>query len=157
MAIDTSDDTARALGHIAWRDYTGLRPFEIPGTIDLIVYGSGESSSWTTRALSESRPQPTTGSSHAQALAVARASGRDEVTVAIVYLGASWLPADIATLGVLELDAHFVRLRDMLISTDKTLRTGPHCKYCHAFLSCPEQKALAIQAGTERSRYASKR
>jgi len=32
--------------------------------------------------------------------------------------------ADIATLGVLELDAHFVRLRDMLISTDKTLRTG---------------------------------
>jgi len=148
MAIDTSDDTARALGHIAWRDYTGLRPFEIPGTIDLIVYGERRILVVDYKGFERVTSAADNQQLACAALAVARAAGRDEVTVAIVYLGASWLSADIATLGMFELDAHSARLRDMMISTDKTLRPGPHCKYCHAFLSCPEQKALAIQAGT---------
>ncbi len=87
-------------------------------------------------------PQLATG-----ALALARASGRDEITVAIVYLGASWLPADVATLSVFELDMHAVRLREMLTSSDRGLHTGPWCEYCHAFLACPEQKVLALRAG----------
>jgi hypothetical protein len=147
MAYDVSDDTARALGHIAWRDYSGLRPFEIPMTIDLIVYGENRVlvvdykgfEDVTSAALN---PQLATG-----ALAVARASGRDEVTVAIVYLGASWKPADVATLCVFDLDVHAARLREMMTSTSRELVTGKHCKYCHAFISCPEQRRLAEEAG----------
>ena len=147
MAYDVSDDTSRALGHIAWRDYSGLRPFEIPMTIDLIVYGENRVlvvdykgfEGVTPAALN---PQLATG-----ALAVARASGRDEVTVAIVYLGASWKPADVATLCVFDLDVHAARLREMMASTSRELVTGKHCKYCHAFISCPEQKRLAEEVG----------
>jgi len=42
MRFDTANDTARALGHIAWRDYTGLdrsRSWDD----DLIVYGERRS------------------------------------------------------------------------------------------------------------------
>jgi len=147
MAYDVSDDTARALGHIAWRDYSGLRPFEVPMTIDLIVYGEGRILVVDYKGYEE----VTTAAENAQlatgALAVARASGRDEIDVAIVYLGASWKPADVATLSALDLDVHAARLRNMMTSSDRSLRTGRHCKYCHAFLSCPEQQALARQAG----------
>lgn len=148
MAYDVSDDTARALGHISWRDYSPhLRPFELPMTIDLIVYGERrilvvDYKGYRPVTPAAVNPQLLTG-----ALAVARASGRDEIMVAIVYLGASWLPADVATLSVFELDMHAGTLREMVASSDRSLHAGPHCEYCHAFLSCPEQKALAVRAG----------
>lgn len=148
MAYDVSDNTARALGHISWRDYAPhLRPFEIPMTIDLIVHGERrilvvDYKGYRPVTPAAVNPQLLTG-----ALAVARASGRDEITVAIVYLGASWLPADVATLGVFEFDMHAGALRAMVASSDRSLHAGPHCEYCHAFLSCPEQRALAVRAG----------
>lgn len=152
MAYDVSDDTGRALGHIAWRDYSGLRPFEIPMTIDLIVYGERrilvvDYKGFEPVTEAALNPQLATG-----ALAVARAAGRDEIDVAIVYLGASWKPADVATLCVFDLDVHAARLRDMMTSTDKTLHIGKWCKYCPAFVAgpgmCPEQKKLAEDAGS---------
>jgi len=147
MAIDVSDDTARALGHIAWRDYSGLRPFEIPGTIDLNVANERRILVVDYKGFEPVTPAAVNPQLASGALAMARASGRDEVDVAIVYLGASWKPADVATLGALELDMHAARLREMMTSTDRTLNVGPWCKYCHAFTSCPEQRQLAEQAG----------
>ncbi len=147
MAYDVSDDTGRALGHIAWRDYSGLRPFEVPTTIDLIVYGERRILVVDYKGFEEVTPAATNPQLATGALAVARAAGRDEIDVAIVYLGASWKPADIATLCVFDLDMHAARLRAMMTSTDRSLHAGPWCKYCHAFLSCDEQKRLAAEAG----------
>lgn len=151
MAYDVSDDTARALGHIAWRDYRGLRPFEVPMTIDLIVYGERRILVVDYKGFEPVTPAAVNPQLATGALAVARASGRDEVTVAIVYLGASWKPADVATLCVFDLDMHAARLREMMTSTDRSLHVGPWCKYCPAFIAgpgmCPEQRKIADQAG----------
>lgn len=152
MAYDCSDDTARALGHIQWRDYQGLRPFEIPMTLDLIIYGARriivlDYKGYKEVASAAENAQLATG-----ALAVARASGRDEIVVAIVYLGASWKPADVATLSAFDLDMHAARLREMMTSTDQSLHVGPWCEYCAAFnaadgsIQCPEQQKLALAA-----------
>lgn len=146
MAYDVSDDTARALGHIQWRNYQDLGPFEIPMTIDLVIYGERRVIVIDYKGFEEVTSAAENAQLATGALAVARASGRDEITVAIVYLGASWRPADVATLSVFELDLHAARLRAMMTSSDRSLRPGKHCKYCHAFLSCPEQKKLAEQA-----------
>lgn len=148
MAYDVPDDTARALGHINWRDYAPhLRPFELPMTLDLIVYGERrilviDYKGYRKVTPAAVNPQLLTG-----ALAVARASGRDEIMVAIVYLGASWLSADVATLGAFELDMHAGVLRAMVASSDRSLHAGPHCEYCHAFIPCPLQREIAAQAG----------
>lgn len=147
MAYDVSDDTSRALGHISWRDYRDLRPFEVPMTIDLVVYGERRILVVDYKGYAPVTPAADNPQLLTAALAVARASGRDEVTVAIVYLGASWKPADVATVSVFELDMHAARLRDMMTSSDRSLHVGPWCTYCHAFTACPEQQALATQAG----------
>lgn len=152
LAYDVSDDTARALGHIKWRDYQGLGPFEIPMTLDLVIYGERRILYVDYKGYEDA----TTAAHNAQlltgALAIARDTGRYEIMVAIVYLGAAWRPADVATLSVFDLDIHAARLRDMVSSQDRTLNVGPWCKYCHAFVAvdgqilCPEQRALAKQA-----------
>lgn len=152
MAYDVSEDTARALGHIAWRDYEQhLHPFDIPMTIDLIVYGESRILVVDYKGFEEVTPAATNPQLATGALAVARASGRDEIMVAIVYLGASWRPADIATLCVFDLDVHAARLREMMASTDRSLRVGRWCKYCPAFVAgpgmCPEQRKMADEAG----------
>lgn len=146
MAYDVSDDTARALGHISWRDYRDLRPFEVPMTIDLIIRGERRIAVVDYKGFEDVTPAAQNPQLATGALAVARAAGIDEVTVAIVYLGASWKPADVATLSVFDLDMHAARLRAMMTSSDRTLQTGKHCKYCPAFLSCPDQQRLANEA-----------
>lgn len=147
MAYDVSLDTARALGHIAWRDYRDLTPFEIPMTLDLVIHGDRRILLIDHKGFEQVTPAATNPQLATGALALARASGRDEITVAIVYLGAAWLPADVATLSALDFDMHASRLRDMMTSGDRTLNVGKWCKYCHAFLSCPEQAKLGKSAG----------
>lgn len=146
MAYDVSDDTARALGHIRWRDYQDLAPFEIPMTLDLVIYGEQRIIVVDYKGFEEVTSAAENAQLATGALAVARASGRDEIVVAIVYLGASWKPADVAILSVFELDMHAARLREMMASSDRSLHPGKHCKYCHAFLSCPEQRKIAEQS-----------
>ncbi len=148
MAYDCSDDTARTLGRISWRDYRDLRPFEIPMTLDLIIYGPSRIVVVDYKGYREVTGAAENKQLATGALAVARASGRNEITVAIVYLGASWRPADVAVLSAFDLDTHAAVLRGMMTSSDRSLRTGPWCEYCAAFMSCPEQKQLARQAGS---------
>lgn len=146
FAYDVSDDTGRPLGHLARRDYQQLRPFEIPGTIDLLIRGNGKLTVVDYKSFEDVDPAASNAQLATYALMVARAVGLDEVTVAIVYLAAPWRPADVATLYSFDLDAHADRLRRLMIGGDKTLRTGKHCKYCPAFHDCPEQRQLGEQA-----------
>jgi hypothetical protein len=147
MAYDVSNDTARALGHIKHRDYRDLRPFEIPMTLDLVIRGNGRIVYVDYKSFEEADAASENGQLATGGLALARAAGLDEVTVAIVYLGADWRPADVAVLSALDLDAHAVRLRDLVQSVDRTLKVNKHCKYCPAFHDCPEQILLAADAG----------
>lgn len=147
FAYDASDDTARALGHLARRDYQELRPFEIPGTIDLFIIGERRVLVIDYKGIEDVEQAAENKQTLTYALMVARVTGRDEVTVAIIYLAAPWRAADVATLTAFDIDAHAARLRALVTSTDRTLTTGRHCKYCPAFLACPEQKQLGDDAG----------
>ncbi|HEU4726483.1 MAG TPA: PD-(D/E)XK nuclease family protein, partial [Kofleriaceae bacterium] len=147
FAYDASDDTARALGHLARRDYQELRPFEIPGTIDLLVVGARRILVVDYKGIEEVDPAAENAQTLTYALMVARATGRDEIVVAIIYLAAPWRAADVATITAFDLDGHAARLRSLVTSTDRMLWTGKHCKYCPAFLACPEQKQLGDDAG----------
>ncbi len=147
MAYDVSDDTARALGHISWRDYRDLRQMEIPMTIDLIIRGSGRIVVVDYKGFEEVDDAETNAQLATGALAVARAGAYTEVTVAIIYLGATWKPPSVALLCEFDLNLHADRLRALVASSDRTLRVSKHCKYCPAFHDCPEQKMLAVDAG----------
>ncbi len=146
FAYDVADDTARALGHLARRDYQELRPFEIPGTVDLLIRGTGRICVVDYKSFEDVEPAASNAQLATYALMVARAAGLDEVTVAIVYLGTPWRPADVATLYAFDLDAHADRLRTLMTGASRTLRISRHCKYCPAFHDCPEQLALSEQA-----------
>lgn len=147
MAYDVASDTARSLGRIKHRDYRDLRPFEVPMTLDLVIRGNGRIVYVDYKSFEEADPANDNGQLATGALALARAEGLDEATIAIVYLGAEWRPADVAVLGPLDLDAHAVRLRDLVKSDDRTLKVNKHCKYCPSFHDCPEQILLAADAG----------
>jgi hypothetical protein len=144
--IDVSDESVRALGHIKREDYPPAGPFEIPGKVDLIIYGTRRVIVVDYKGFEEVDSAATNEQLATYALMVARAGGLLEITVAIVYLGADWRPADVATLYAMDLDAHAERLRGMMTSSDRTIRVNKHCKYCHAFLFCPEQKRFGEEA-----------
>jgi CRISPR/Cas system-associated exonuclease Cas4 (RecB family) len=155
FAYDVATDTARELGHTK-RDYGSyaLRPFEIPGTVDLLIAGNGrlvvvDYKSFEEVDAAEDNTQTTT-----YALMAARTYGYDEVTVMIVYLVANRRPSTF-TLTALDLDAHAERLKQLQIDVaaaasdhERYVATGPHCKYCPAYLSCPRQKELKQQTAT---------
>lgn len=154
FAYDVSTGVGRELGHVD-RKYAGLAPYEIPGTVDLVIRGSGRAvvvdykSFEAVDAASENAQLAT------YALMVARTYGLDEVTVAIVYLAGFHRP-DVATLGPLDLDAHAQRLRKLhgdvaraAADPERYLSTGKHCRYCPAFLSCPRQADLRADVANE--------
>lgn len=147
FAYDVSDDTGRGLGHLAKRDYRDLRPFEIPGTVDLLIRGNSRVCVVDYKSFEDVEPAATNAQLATYALMVARAAGVDEVTVAVVYLATPWRPADIATLYAFDLDAHADRLRALMVGGDKSLHVNRHCKYCPSFHDCPEQAQLASDAG----------
>ncbi len=151
FAYDVSADTARMIGPVH-RNYGDLTPYEIGGTPDLVVLGNGrgvlaEYKSFEEVEAAESNTQTlTTG------LMVARSFGLDELTVVIAYLGGMRKPST-AVLSLLDFDTHAARLKQLQFDVAlaakepaKFLRTGRHCKYCPAFLSCPAQNALKKQA-----------
>lgn len=146
FAYDVSDDTARELGHIGKRAYD-RRPFEIPGTVDLLIRSGRRAIVVDYKLYLEVDPAASNAQVATYALMVARVYGYLEVTVAIVYLGADWRPADIAVLSAFDLDVHAERLKALFASSDRSLKVSAHCKHCHAFHDCPEQKKLAAEAG----------
>lgn len=147
FAYDVATDTARELGHVD-RRYGSLAPYELPGTMDLLIRGHGRAVVIDYKSFAEVDPAERNTQLATYALMVARCYGLDEVTVAIVYLTNAHRPS-IATLGPLDLDAHAARLKRLHVEVAKPSApvSGPHCKYCPAFLACPVQHALTIDVG----------
>jgi len=147
FAYDCATDSARELGHVD-RRYRDLAPYEIPGTMDLLILGPGRAVVVDYKSFAEVDPAERNTQIATYALMVARTYGLDEVTVAIVYLVGGRRPS-IATLGPLDLDAHAARLRRLHVDVARPSApvSGPHCRYCPAFLSCPVQHALIIDVG----------
>lgn len=147
FAYDCATDSARELGHVD-RRYADLAPYELPGTMDLLIRGEGRAVVVDYKSFAEVDPAERNTQLATYALMVARCYGLDEVTVAIIYLVGGRRPS-IATLGPLDLDAHAARLRRLHVEVARPSVpvSGPHCKYCPAFLSCPVQHALVIDVG----------
>lgn len=152
FAYDVATGTARELGHIKHRDYQHLSPFEIPGTVDLLIKGNGRAIVVDKKGFERVGPAETNEQTMTYAIMVARTYGFDEITVVIFYeIGG----VDIATIGPLDLDAHAEKLKTLLVDVAraqvepaKFLKVGHGCKYCNAFLSCPKQHALTLEVGS---------
>ena len=147
FAYDAATDTARELGHVD-RRYGTLAPYELPGTMDLLIRGEGRAVVVDYKSYAEVDPAERNTQLATYALMVARCYGLDEVTVAIIYLVGGRRPS-IATLTALDLDAHAARLKRLHVDVARPSApvSGPHCKYCPAFLACPVQHALTIDVG----------
>lgn len=150
FAYDPVNDTARALGKVTNHDYSPFRlsPFDIPGTIDLLVVGGGRAVVVDYKGFEEVDEAYDNDQLATYALMVSRTWGYDAVTAAIVYLVAFRRPS-IATLSAGDLVFHRDRLRQLQLDAASARRdpapflsAGSHCKYCPAFLSCPEQSRL---------------
>lgn len=146
---DVATDTARELGHITGRNYPERGLFEIPGTVDLVIASDGRATVVDYKLYLDGSPEQI----DTYALMVARTYGLTEVTVALVYRGATWKPAQVRVLSAMDLDAHAERLRAMVTSGDRSLVPSKHCKHCRAFVGrgsdgmpeCPAQRALALE------------
>lgn len=146
FAYDIATGIARRLGR--GRDsYQNLAPYEIPGTLDVLVRGA-QTIVIDKKGFLRVGPAETNTQTMTYALMVARHFGIDEVTVCIFYeLGG----VDVATVSTLDLDAHAEQLKSLAVTVARAavdpsafLNTGPHCRWCDAFLSCPKQHALTL-------------
>jgi hypothetical protein len=156
---DAASDTARPLPGIRGRAYpAGLGPFEVPMTIDLIAFFSEprRATIIENKLFADQGPPKEHGQLMTQAVAVARAFGLEEVTIAIAYLGTHWVA--VAKVDMFELAAHAERLQQLHIDVaaerlNPRPRPGPHCRHCPAFFGCPAQaEKLALVASGETGR-----
>lgn len=154
FAYDVATDTARELGHVAGRQYVGLAPYEITGTVDLLIVGNGRVIVVDYKGFEQVDDALTNTQLRTYALMVARTYGYSEVTVVVVYLVANRRPT-VATVDETDLKWHAARL-DQLQKTvvlaakdpDGHASVGPQCKYCPAYLSCPKQEAMRAEVQT---------
>lgn len=148
FAYDVATGESRRLGKVD-RAYANLSPYEIPGTLDLLAVGSRLVVVDYKRYLEVDAPD-TNAQTTTYALMAARHFRRDDVTVAIAYLGAGRERTEIAELGAFDLDAHAAALRqlhaDVLrAASDPQPNPGKWCQFCPAFMSCPKQQDLQLQ------------
>lgn len=153
LAYDVSTGAARELGTGIARDYSGLGPYEIPGTCDALAILPDsvvviDHKGWESVDAAERNVQVAF-----LALTAARAHRKNEATVAIVYLRGDRRVVDKAALDMFELDAFAGRVRAVhaAVGAQRQRRQrgelvdvaeGPHCKYCPAVAVCPAKVAL---------------
>lgn len=151
FAYDVATGTARRLGH-GRSAYVGLSPFEVPGCPDVLIFNGRRAIVVDKKGFLRVGPAAENEQTATYALTIARLFGLDEVTVVIFYEigGPDW-----AVLSSLDLDAHAERLKALAVTTaraavepTKHLATGPHCRFCPAFLSCPKQHALTLEVSS---------
>ncbi len=154
FAYDASTGEARTLGHVRDRQYGALGPFEITGTIDLLIVGNGRIIVVDYKGFEEVTHAEDNAQLATYALMAARTYGYQEVTVVVVYLVANRKPT-IAVLDHDDLRFHDGVLRSLQVRVAAAAKSpeahaviGRHCRYCPAFLSCAKQKALAIDVQT---------
>lgn len=153
-ALDLVTGKARELGRDLGRAYPETSETEIVGTADLVgldadcVHVYDYKTGW-----SEQAPAGQHWQLIGLAVMAARAIGADSARIGVIQLrdGRSWW--DVAELDAIALDAAFLRLQQMrekaLVAETQVadgrvpdLRTGPHCRYCPAALSCPAQVGM---------------
>lgn len=148
FAYDVATDTARELPPGKHRrDYSGLGPFEIPGTPDLVIRGA-RVTVVDHKSFLEVEPADRNTQAATYALALARAWNLDEVDVLIHYK-AEWRRPSFTTLGALDLDAHAARLKQLQLDAVKAqvnplawVKKGDHCSYCDCWADCPAWDGL---------------
>lgn len=154
---DVSTDTARFVGIGSGREYGDLRPFEIPGTVDVEGRGSGMLVVLDRKGYEEQTPAERHPQVRFLALAAARVQSAERIFVAIrPEIG----PMDVAEVDpVFDLDliAHDVKQRVIRAAAVRTearagrvvaFNIGRWCRWCPAFDACPKQselKALVIR------------
>lgn len=133
------------------RDYSQVPAGAICGTADVLCWESAAPLivDWKT-----GRPEYVTEPSRNLqllflAVAVARISDREDVTVRLAFIDSDGsLRSPSANLDAFDLDAAQARLRGVrdrvqearnALEPERDLCTGPHCRYCPAFASCPAQ------------------
>lgn len=155
VVYDAATRTARELGSQLGRSYGTLKPFETPGTIDMLAVGNGRVvvGDWKGYELVDEAER--NRQTKLYALAAAAIYGVSEVTVCIAHLSRGDRAVDVAVLDGFDLDSYALELQQLHVDAAKAApdphaheRPGSHCKYCPSFLACKTQKALAEQAKT---------
>lgn len=149
VVYDAATHTARELGAQLGRSYGTLKPFEIPGTIDLLAVGDGRVVIADWKGYEAVDGAERNRQILLYALAVALIYRVFEVTVAIAYLSDEDRAIEVVTLEMPELDVYADELKALQLSAAKASTNphayevvGRHCKYCPAFLDCDKQKQL---------------
>ena len=160
FAVDCSDGSARVLGRGIGRDYGDLRPFEIPGTTDICgvlddaVYVADIKTGFEDVTPPASNPQLL----HL-GYAAAKVHGKDKAILDIIYVRESGIRYERGIVEGFGIDAFGLRLRETFIQVgaaqaavargdDPQLSEGGWCKYCPAFVHCPQKARLAVALGT---------
>lgn len=157
LAYDVATDTARTMPRGEHRAYTGLRPTEIPGTVDTVeTWGDpvervrvSDLKSGFVYVASDTLQLAFYG------LAVARIYGVDEVTVRIVQLDErGHARTDERTYDAFDLLAIAGRIADTFAAVERarvvvgcgttpSVSMGDHCTYCPCVAACPAHVGLA--------------
>jgi PD-(D/E)XK nuclease superfamily protein len=163
FAYDVESGKARELGRSLGRNYTGLGPTEIAGTLDVVgvsedaVYVLDWKTGWTDVPLPASNFQLRVGG-----LAAARAYRKGLAVLELGRIkenGAVWKPEP-AELDDFDLDAFAAEVRPVLARVraaqeqaferggDPDVTVGPWCKHCPAWQACPAQATLIARVAS---------
>ena len=151
VSYDAASGVGRELGQNRHRNYGPMEPFEVPGTIDLLILSINDAGVYTRAIVVDYKgfqQRDYMAQVSLYAIAVAAIYGLDEVTVVVAHEG--YVRPIIATLDAADLGMFGLQLRELHVtvalakqSPVKYLAMGSHCDYCKAFLHCPEQNRLA--------------
>jgi hypothetical protein len=155
LAYDVASGEGRVIGYGSDRDYGELGPFEIPGGADSLlddgerVHVIDAKSGWMDVPRPRDNPQLMF-----LGLAAARAFGRDEAKLTVLYVREGQKPFRVVdTVDVLDLDAFASKLRGIHRRVAEQVARirdgrmpdvteGQWCRYCPAAHACPAKTAL---------------
>jgi len=153
VAYDVAEDEGRIIGQGSGRDYPTPGPFEIFATVDVLAHDAER-----VYVLDRKLYSAVTGAERNVqvgfgALAAARALGRSQARVALLYEARK---PDIADLDSIDMALLAGKLRDLhgRVAEQRGRRArgelvevaqGPHCKWCPAVHACPASNALIRQ------------
>lgn len=160
FAWDTATWTARELPSNGHRDYSACRDTEVPCTVDaqIVEYNEqhGDAGPDTLEVLDlKCSWDWISAAGHAQlagnGLTVARALGFETVKVTIARVAPEGVETNSVVLQAQDLDLTALRIERYLQQIPNARpQPGEHCAGCPAAGNCPESRALAVAARTER-------
>jgi hypothetical protein len=157
MVYDPFRDTVRFLKSEGERDYSGRRPTEIPGTVDLALAPDKREPpvliDWKTGV----SVYDAGGNGQLKTLGAGLLKyfeGYDKIIVAIVRIDDEFMEMTEAVITREMIESHRAKLRRALrntLSNNPSMTPGSHCKYCPALEVCPAQRdpLLVVDAMTD--------